>query len=568
MNSSQCSKVIAGVVLAAGVAVAAAQDHPFRLVNVVDLFELHSIDNFDNEFDPVSQEPAGYADYLASPRIGTNPGVVTVSGDRAWIGGYNNNADFNAFTGTDEGNRAAWYASVGVAEVNGIGFASGFGAETFVRYPGTFQVGPGLRISDWVSGMDYDPNAMVLYVAFDANVPSFPFILPDPSLDWTTYETYLAAVDANPESPTYAQVLWLEENPLTGTDEDRIRAGVAVDPLAPNWIGVPRQGLGQLDLFDVTDLAAGIVSRQITDVAALQCNSTAFRGHDFHPETGEWFGRVLNGIQYVPRDTRTTVAPFATFPLFIVEGEGGDGLANTTAAGDDDQLIAVGAAAAPGENVIGVGDNGVLDTQPEGDDLFTSNALITERILGNNPATAECALDPDGFPAGSNPQGQGIAIIPASNLADATEDLLLANNRPTFGSGMETEIKFFGTDGTPMADLPIPCAPLAGENTGIAMYDMDYDAESGTLVVLEFERRLLFVYRAELVDGEPVPKFDFTRNGALDLADFAGFQDCFTGAGNVDGLSLNCLRMNADSDCDVDIVDFAAFEAAFLTGGA
>jgi hypothetical protein len=83
---------------------------------------------------------------------------------------------------------------------------------------------------------------------------------------------------------------------------------------------------------------------------------------------------------------------------------------------------------------------------------------------------------------------------------------------------------------------------------------------------VEFERRLLFVYKAEVIDGPPVAPFDFTRNGALNLADFAGFQTCFTGDAGGD-LSLNCLRMNSDADCDVDVVDFASWEAAFLAEG-
>lgn len=54
----------------------------------------------------------------------------------------------------------------------------------------------------------------------------------------------------------------------------------------------------------------------------------------------------------------------------IVEAEeGGDGLANTTAAGDDVQVIAVGQPALPGETIIGPGGNGMIDTAPAGDDF-------------------------------------------------------------------------------------------------------------------------------------------------------------------------------------------------------
>lgn len=547
---------------------AAADDHPFTLVNVVDLFELFSLNNPDTTFDPNTQAPANWNEYVAAARIGTNPCVVATDGQRAWIGGFYNGANFNRF-GDVATNRAAWYAATGVAEVRDITSQSGFGGN-WVRYPGTFQVGPGIRNTDWMSGLDYDPINKILYVAYDATQPPFSTIMPDPGLPWQFYETYIAAVDADEQSPTYGQNLWQRQNPVPAlpgfpANEVRSHAGVSIDPLG-NWIAYPIQGLGKIAFFDVTNPFGSTMDVFVTDIDALGCNSTAFRGHDFHPETGEWYSRVLNGIQYVARDTREQIAPFRPYSRFIREpDQGGNGVADTLAQGDDVQIAPFGAPVAPTENIIGVGPNGVLDTTPGGDDVRSTSAIVTERILGN--PDGNCPTDPDGFPAGNNPQGQGLAIIPSSNLEVATQDLLVANNRAVFGAGTATDIRFFDLNGGQVAVLPLPCSPIPGGSTGIGIYDFDYDPASGTLVVLEFERRLLFVYKTQLAGGPNVPRFDFTRNGRTDLRDLLNFQLCFTGPENTSGLSLNCMRMNADSDCDVDFDDFLAMEQVWESVG-
>ncbi len=562
---------LAGGLLAVASPAVAQQDHPFTLVNVVDLFEMFALTGNDTTFDPNTQAPSNWAAYSAAPRIGTNPSAVAVDGNRAWIGGFYNGVNFNRFLSVTD-NRIAWYAAVGVAEIGAINTQSGFGGN-WTRYPGTFQVGPGILNTDWISGMDYDPVNKRLYVAYDANQPPFPIIMPNAGLPWQFYETFIASVDADPTSGTYTQNVWKRINPvppLPGFPADEVRsyAGISVDPLAPNWLAFPVQGLGRVSFFDANNPFGPTVDVFVTDTTALQCNSTAFRGNDFHPLTGEWYSRVLNGIQWVGRDTRQQLAPYRPYSRFIREPDaGGNGTADTAAAGDDVQLIAVGQAAAPTADIIGVGANGVLDTNPAGDDVQSVSAIVTDRILGN--PDGNCPTDPNGLPAGNNPQGQALGIIPASNLVGVPEDLILANNRPVFGAGQATDIRFFtADDGTQYSTLALPCSPPAGPPPlGLALHDIDYDATTGTLVVLEFERRLLFVYRAQLQGGPPFPRFDFTRNQRTDLADFAGMQTCFTGPSNPAGLTLNCLRMNSDSDCDVDFADFEKMVAVWNSAG-
>lgn len=556
-------------VLAATNLTAAQQDHPFALVNVVDLFEMFSLGTTDSTFDPITQAPSNWAQYAAAPRIGTNPCVVATDGDRAWIGGFYNGSNYNRF-GAVATNRSAWYASTGVAEIRNITTQSGFGGN-WVRYPGTFQVGPGIRNTDWFSGLDYDPTTKRLYVAYDATQPPFPVLMPNAGLPWQFYETYIAAVDADPNSPTYAQNLWLRQNPVPsldpGTpDEVRCHAGVSIDPLNPNWLVYPIQGLGRLAFFDVTNPFAPPVNVFVSDSESLICNSTAFRGNDFHPETGEFYSRVLNGIQWVRRDTRAPVAPYRVYSRYIREPDlGGNGIANTAAQGDDVQIIPVGQPASPTANIIGVGPNGVLDTTPSGDDVVSTSAIITSRILGN--PDGNCPTDPDGFPAGNNPQGQGMAIVPASNLTVGGPDLIVANNRAVFGANQLTDIRFFDLGGNQRAVLQLPCAPVPSATAGTSIYDFDYDRASGTLVVLDFERRLLFVYKAQRTGDAAWPRYDYTRNRRLDLHDFAAMQNAFTGSESTAGLNLNTMRLNSDSDCDIDFVDYGAFQAEWNVRG-
>jgi hypothetical protein len=565
--------MVAVAALAGGTA--SADDQPFALVNVVDLFELFTINEFDDEFDPISAAPSNWNSWILQPRLGTNPGVVTVDGNRAWIGGYYNGDNFNRF-GAVDANRNAWYAALGVAEVFDIDTQSGFGGN-YQRYLDTFRLGPGIRQTDSITGMDYDPVNKILYLAHDAILPPFPTIMPNSGLPWEFYETRIAAVDADPQSVTYGQRLWFRENPvppLTGFPADEVRAyaGISVDPLDPNWLTFPVAGRGTLALFDASDPFATAPEINITDPTAdgVGCGSTDFRGHALHPFTGEWIGRVLNGVNVIGRDVRQQTAPYQVYSRFIREpSDGGNGTADTEAQGDDEQIVAVGTPVDATEDIIGVGPNGVLDTAPGGDDVVSVSAIVGERIVGN--PDGPCPDDPDGFPAGDSPQGQNIAIIPADNLVDLTADLIIVNNRPQAGAfpANANEITFHNLQGDLVDTLQLPCHPAldagggANPGLGIGIFDFDYDADSGTLVVLDFERRYLFVYKAQTVGGDPHPPFDFTRDGDIDLVDFAGFQQCFTGPNPAGPLSLNCLRMNADSDCDVDIDDFDMFTMYF-----
>ncbi|MDX2198166.1 MAG: hypothetical protein SF069_04245 [Phycisphaerae bacterium] len=630
--------ISAGALVGAANAGAPPTDHPFALVNVIDLFEAFDapviIDpanpNFE-QFDPNAGPPGNYATYRANPRIGTNPSAVTVGDGKLWIGGFYNGSNFG---GSTQASQASWYASLGVAEIDNIYTTSGFGGSLTV-YNGSIHFGPTITNTDSITGMDYDPVSQIVYVAMDQVQDEF---FPPTGAD-AEKRSYVGAIDADPISPTYGQFLWQRQDPINPPQSifnigDRFFGGVAVDPLNPRWVFVPQNGGGNtlnagFRIFDTLNPSATPKSFNLKDVGSV-CGSSFYRQIAFNAITGDMFLRNANAAEWIPRDSLNPSAPFECVARFIVQPPGGNGTANTTAAGDDVQLIAVGQPAGPDAQIIGGGPNEQIDTVPQGDDRLSSIASVRDRATGGNGLANTTAIGDDiqripvgqsaagglnivdpgangvidsvigntsivsqddvlspvrvlnrrpignvnlpnddgdcddapsaGFGNGPFGQGQGIAIISASNLATLSEDLVLANNRRTFGANQVTDLRFFTLDGQQVARLELPCSPVASPTTGIAIYDIDYDEESGTLVVVEFEQRKAYVFRAQLALGPAVPRYDFTRNGVLNVADFAGFQQSFTGGEFAGPLSLNAQRVNTDSDCDVDFADYLVFQ--------
>ncbi len=654
MNRSLTPLCAAGLLaLVAAPRAVAQQDHPFTLVNVVDLFAIYNKPTgfFDLTF-PTADPPPNWTAYMQSPRMGNSPAAVATDGERAWVAGFYNGANY---TSGGTSSNLAWYASIGVAEVPNILTISGSG-DPFTRYlptaiiepyttrngvadslpdplyddvalvsqgspvaagqpiigPGPDGVlqtlprgddaynapliaGPGTFNGDWISGLTFDEATQTLYLSFDDNVDSFPLFLPTRA--WQP-DTYIGGVDVNPQSATYGKFKtgWPRWNPSSNAVPnplspagERSFSGITHDALDARYLLFPNFSTGFVRVFDALNPSTNATLLRIYDQDATGCNSSAYRSSTFDPSTGDFYIRQANGVQRVDRDTRTTLLPFQNFPRFIREpvngGAGGNLLADTAAIGDDEQLVAVGQPAGPGQNIIGVGVNGVLDTTPAGDDQFNGDTLVTSRVVGNNAALpGSCAGDdPTGFAFGTA-KGQGLAFISAANLANLSEDLILATGRALDGDSQLADIRFFRLDGSEYARLDLPCTPPAGPSPcGLSFYDADYHAPSGTLVISDFESRKLYVFRANVINRPVFPRYDFTRNGSTDLADFWGFQQCFTGQRDIpcgdnpndppndpsdDPLSLNCHRVNSDSDCDVDFDDYLIFQEYWdLLGG-
>ncbi|MFN0135102.1 MAG: hypothetical protein ACKVS9_03195 [Phycisphaerae bacterium] len=562
-----CKLALSGAVGALAVTAAHADEHPFALVNVIDMTPLFGFGSFepDPNFDP-GTPPPNLGDYLASPRIGVNASVIAVDGDRLWVGGYLNQLGY-ADTTDPDAQRLSWYNSVGVAEIRNIRTTSGFAPADITRLASTIRSGPGLTITDRISGLNYDASTNTLYATFDDASDVNPFFLPSGTVQPNTQYT---GIDVDPNSPTYGQdrAGWPLTDPMfTGQSGDRARAGITVDPLSPRRLFVFAEGRGFLYTLDALNPSATATNTLIRDLVSDQfvCSSNAWRRSALDPLTGDLYLRIGNGVNRVYRDTRTVTDPFRTFPRFIREpGSGGNGTCNTLAIGGDDQLVALNAAAAAGTNVVGTGSNGFLDTTPGGDDQFNGNSVRGNRVIKNS--SGSCAGNADGYPFGVA-QGQGIAYVSSANLVDLGEDLILQNNRAADGTNTDGELKFYRTDGTLHSQLQVPCSPTDDIGSGVAWYDMSYDASTGTLVVMEFQRRLVFVYKAQVDGGDLFPRYDYTRNGRTDMQDYAQLQRLAPDGQTAPGVSLNAMRLNSNSDCDLDADDLAAFVAVLSAVG-
>lgn len=581
-----CKGSIVGVLTLVSVAIptlAQPADEQFALVNVINLFDLFSLDP--NVIDPnvvdvtnPGSEPAGWQDFADDPRLGTNPSSIAIGGDRFFIGTFWNNQPLN------------WLGATGVAGGSGLFSASGFGLP-FDKFLNASKIGPTIGATENISGLDFDATLNTLYIAYDdtddfVEGPFAPSALPQ-------QPSYIGALDVDPNSAMFGDFFWKLEDPFDPPEfppfdsGDRMYGGINADPLDNRYVIVPQNG-AEFVVIDNLDPAAALDPNTRTTFNVRDftvCDSTFFRSAALDPVTGDLFARNANALILIPRridpDTSVPDVPYRSNPRAILEPfEDGDGIANTEvqAGTDDEQIIALGAAVGAGDVIIGPGPNGKVDTLPAGDDVADDEFTFTSRVIGSIASGIgdNCNDDPNnGFLFQPLAQGQNMAFISGTTLADPNDpnqatniDLVVANNRPRAGSGMPTDIRFATRKGIQVAELQLPCQAPADSDaqTGIAFYDFDYDPTTGTLAVLEFETRRIFVYQTQLPGGPFVPRYDFSRNGAINIADLAGFQECFTGSEVGDatgGLSLNCMRVNTNADCDVDFDDYLVVEDYF-----
>jgi hypothetical protein len=504
----------------------ALADNPFTLVNVIDLFEFFDspvpLDVNDPGFpvwDPATGPPPNYATYRAEPRIGTNPSAVTVHDGRMWVAGF---ANVNNYGTSTNASKLAWYNSLGAGEVQNIYTTSGFDGSV-ITYNQVVNFGPGVRSTDSYTGIDFDPVNQILYVAHDD--VSDQLSLP-PGAD-PQQRSFIAAVDADPNSATYGQFLWKLSDPINPPASpfdsgDRFYGGLAVDVLNPQYLYVaqnggpfsPTFGFGVFDAAAIAANPGGYTFDPNNDRLNLKDNA-AECGASFYRQVamdadGDLFTRNANAVEWIPRSG--VGSPFAA---------------------------------------VSLDPNDPLN-------------ILNERPIGNTDVPGDdgdCNDDTKGFGNGPFGQGQGVAIVRASDLEGVVEDLIVANNRRTFGANQPKDVRVVTKSGVDLGQLELPCSPVAGPSTGLAIYDMDYDETTGTLVVVEMEQRKAYVFRAQLDGGPAIPRYDFTRNGDTNIADFAALQDAFTGAEFPGPLTLNNQRLNSDSDCDIDLTDWDAFAA-------
>ena len=268
------------------------------------------------------------------------------------------------------------------------------------------------------------------------------------------------------------------------------------------------------------------------------------------------------GLYFRIDDNLPAVGPFSVFvdDLIVVNGEGpgedcilddfdtyevadyilagANELADTTATGDDEQFVSAGAGAGAGQQVIGPGPNGVLDTEPEGDDFVSPTHArfrqpgVAGTSIGLSGTPSRTAItDVESF-SGPNSLQIEFAFSSSANpnshlrlTTDGSVDLL----PDTFLSNPNSVITY-STDGTlcdgvndvsyrMMMKLPPPPVP--------ADCDGDSDVDLADYACLQA------CAGATVTPGDDCETFDIaplgTPDGSVDGADFDLFGQIMIG---------------------------------------
>lgn len=184
------------------------------------------------------------------------------------------------------------------------------------------------------------------------------------------------------------------------SDYEEIREGwrVATVPGSPRTV-FPNPGFADSDFDGLTDLEE---SRLETDPNRPDSDADGLLDSD-----------EVSGPFYVSMfvaDSAGLAAPQLEVTAYSDASiiDGGSGTVETTAIGDDVQVVPVDAPVAPGDLVIAAGENGVMDTTPEGDDL----AVINENVTAGADSTCDTIA-----------AGDDVQVRAAGELADGDYDL-------------------------------------------------------------------------------------------------------------------------------------------------
>ncbi len=156
--------------------------------------------------------------------------------------------------------------------------------------------------------------------------------------------------------------------------------------------------------------------------------------------------RVRKGVDTIvgtPYTEKAVLGRFDTHYFGGVIADNGNGVCNTTAAGDDVQIVSVGANVTPGGIVVGPGPNGKLDTTPAGDDVVVApkasysvsitpsdTVSISAAILEDDPTCDADTRSVIAEPVGGNNVADTLAIgddrqlVAFGALADAGETIV------------------------------------------------------------------------------------------------------------------------------------------------
>jgi hypothetical protein len=204
-------------------------------------------------------------------------------------------------------------------------------------------------------------------------------------------------------------------------------------------------------------------------------------------------GGVTGAIEWVGVDPTVNA---------IVEPEvGGDGLANTTAAGDDVQVIAVGQPALPGDTIIGPGGNGMIDTAPAGDDFArfgyvraANGTKVPLPVVTLAPSPVYYAIEIDlmtgditvdgGTPIDGAIAGfTGDGVLSTPSFRGTLEHIGLTNVTTDTGVNILMyidEVQFEATEPDPVV-APVVVSPIVNGDVSVTVTNIIDDADVVTL---------------------------------------------------------------------------------------
>ncbi len=160
---------------------------------------------------------------------------------------------------------------------------------------------------------------------------------------------------------------------------------------------------------------------------------------------------------------------------------------------------------------------------PDTGDVYARRSNdIDKAVRSGDNSTSSNVILVDGV-AGDFQIGQKIEFL--SNTPDG--DLLIYNDRPnnTPGIPFDTSVKVVDTNGVAQTAIfnLIGGQTSADINVGFANYDFDYDETTGTLALMDFANRNVFIFEIDTPTTGLVG--DYNGDMVVDAADYTSWRD-------------------------------------------
>jgi hypothetical protein len=259
-----------------------------------------------------------------------------------------------------------------------------------------------------------------------------------------------------------------------------------------------------------------------------------FRIDDMQPTTGPYTVYLddLKVKNFFGAGMDCLIDDFESYtPANYVVGDAGsptgNGVADTTAAPTDVQVVPVGAPVFPGQIIVGPGADGTLETTAAGDDFVSA-----QHARFNYPSVA----------------GTSIGLAPSPNLTAVSAEEAFSGSRSlkvqwAFLSASNLNSVLRLTSNGSIATNP----PETFDNPdSVVRLSNGLGCESGNDVVYSF------MLKFEL---PPIPG-DCDADGRIDLFDVGCMQRCFMQS----PLSAACATFDIDEDGDADLIDYSVFQ--------